>query len=274
VWVVDNASTDGSVEAVRVNYPQVHIISNAKNIGFAAANNQAIAASAGRYVLLLNSDTVVQPGALEDMCAYLETQPEVGAVGSRLLNADGTTQRSCWRGYPGLGSALIDGLYLWRLFPSLVIPDEVGLVGHQRPQDVDHLLGACILTRRKVIEQVGLLNDGYYLFFEETDWCRRIRNSGWRIIYLPEPRIVHFGQQSMRQIPERTLPSFYASFCRFVRRNGGRWTGLRLLALKVIIAVSVVIRLALWSTRLRRDSGLSRRMLGGYGRVLRRLPSL
>jgi GT2 family glycosyltransferase len=274
LWVVDNGSCDGSVAAVQRLHPTVHLIANPDNRGFAAANNQALRASSGRYVLLLNSDTEVLPGALEAMCAYLDDQPEVGAVGCRLNNADGSAQRSCWRGCPGLRSATIDGLYLWRLFPGLLAHNEVALADHDTPQPVDHLLGACIMTRRAVIQQIGLLDESYYLFLEETDWCHRMRSAGWAIHYLPQPRIVHFGQQSMRQIPARTLPLFYASLCRFVRKRGGRWLWLRIALLKTIIAASVLLRLGLWSVRLTRQRGISLRMLNGYGRVLRQLPTL
>jgi hypothetical protein len=274
VWVVDNGSADGSGAAVRAQFPAVRVVANDANVGFAAANNQAIRASRSRYVLLLNSDTVVRSGALELMCAYLDQHIAVGAVGCRLLNPDGTPQRSCWRGYPGLRSAAIEGFYLWRLLPRLVERQEIALRTAREPQPVDHLLGACLLVRRAAIDAVGMLDEGYFLFLEETDWCQRIATAGWRIVFLPEPEVIHFGQQSMRQIPARTLPIFYASLCRFVRRRGGRGVALRLLLLKLIIALSVLLRLGLWSVRLLRQRSLSWRMLGGYSRVLRQLPAL
>lgn len=282
VWVVDNASTDGSREGALERYPPrpegeagaFHVIGNAENVGFARANNQALARCTGRHVLLLNSDTEVLPGALEGMCAYLDSDPRIGALGCRLLNPDGTTQRSGWRGYPGLQSALIDGLYLWRLLPRLVARQEVTLGTTNAPTEVDHLLGACIMVPREVLEVVGFLDDNYFLFLEETDWCRRIKRAGYRVVYLPHQRIIHFGQQSMRQIPARTLPTFYASLCHFVRNGGGRALGLRLMALKLIIAISVLIRMAIWTLRLGGQRALSLRMIGGYGVVLRRLPTL
>jgi GT2 family glycosyltransferase len=274
IWVVDNGSTDGSIEAVRARHPLVRLIANSENIGFAAANNQAIAASRGRYVLLLNSDTAVLPGALDGLCEYLDAHQRVGAVGSRLLNADGSTQRSCWRGYPGLLSAIVESFYLWRLMPSVVAPTEVAVGDHLTSQSVDHLLGACILVRRIVVERVGALDACYFLFLEDTDWCRRIRMAGWQIMYLPESRVVHLGQQSMRQCPTRTLPASYASLCMFVRRGGGSWLTPRLLLLKSILALNVLLRLGLWSLRFVRQPVLSRRMLAGYARVLCRLPWL
>lgn len=275
IWVVENGSTDGSADAVRAEFPAVHLIANAKNAGFAAANNQALTQCAGRYILLLNSDTEAQSDVLEALCAYLDAHPRCGAAGCRLLNPDGTTQRSAWRGFPGLRSAALDGLYLWKLLPPrFVAAREVSLAGHTGPQAADHLLGACLLTRREVVQQVGLLDDGYFLFLEETDWCRRIGRAGWGIAYLPEFAILHHGQQSMRQIPAQTLPLYYSSLCRFVRKSGAkRAARLRMGALKVVIAVSVLLRLGLWTLRLPRSRSLSLRMLRGYANVLRRLPS-
>lgn len=274
IWVVDNASVDGSVDAIRAAFPAVRLIANQENVGFAAANNQAIAACAGRYVLLLNSDTEVQAHALEAMCSFLDQNAQAGAVGCKLLNPDRTTQRSAWRGYPGLVSTALEGFYLWKLFPSIVARSEVALGEHDAPQFVDHLLGACIMTRREVIAQIGALDDDYFLFLEETDWCRRIKAGGWQIVYLPDVAIVHHGQQSMRQIPTKTLPIFYASLCRFVRKASGSKSIPRVAMLKVVILLTVLVRMALWVVRIVSQRALSMRMLGGYLRVLRQLPTL
>jgi GT2 family glycosyltransferase len=273
VWVVDNDSSDGSVEAVRQQFPEVRLIANERNVGFAAANNLAIARCDGRYVLLLNSDTEVHAGALEAMCSYLDNNPRVGAVGCTLQNPDGSIQRSAWRGYPSIASTAIEGFYLWKLFPEMVARSEVALARHTSAQEVDHLLGACIMSRREVITQVGALDDDYFLFLEETDWCRRIQAGGWKVIYLPGPSITHYGQQSMRQIPAKTLPIFYASLCRFVRKSAGPSGWATVILLKLVIALTVLVRMALWTVRLIKQRTLGLRMIGGYGRVLRQLPS-
>jgi GT2 family glycosyltransferase len=223
---------------------------------------------------MLNVDTIILPGALEAMCAYMDAHPEAGAVGCRLLNADGTTQRSAWLGYPGLRSAAIEGFYLWRLFPSLVTRSEVSLANPTTPQVVDHLLGACIVVPRRVIDQVGALDPVYPLYFEETDWCLRIQRGGWQVVYLPDSSIVHLGQQTQYLYPGPTLPMYYTRCCHYMRKYGGRWPKSQLLLLKTIIAVSIILRLGLWSLRMVRQQTLSRRMLGGYSRVLRQLPSM
>lgn len=265
-WVVDNASSDGSVDAVRATFPDVQVIANSSNVGFAAATNLAIAQSSGTYVLVLNSDTEVLPGAIELLCEELARNPTVGIVGPRLINPDGSPQRSAWSGYPGVRSALIDGFYLWRLTPRIVGNQEVSLRESRSTTAVavDHVLGAAMLVRREALENVGGLDDGYFLFLEETDWCRRMQKAGWQIVYQPQAALVHHGQLSVGQAAQRTLPLYYASLCRFVRRERGAAPRLRLFSLKLVILVSVLLRLGLWGMRaVRRRSG-SDRMLTGY----------
>lgn len=274
IWLVDNGSEDGSAEAVRERFPQVHLIRNERKVSFTAANNQAIEASASRYLLILNVDTVALPGCLESTCAYLDSHPEVGAVGCRLLNADGTHQRSCWRGFPGIWHALIEALYLWRLFPTLVSHSEVILSDPREPVPVDHLLGAYILAPRHIVESVGCFDTGYYLYMDETDLCLRIRRAGYPIMYLPEPRTIHLGQATQHEFPAATLPLFYRSYCRFIRKRGGSLLGLRMLVVKAVLALGILVRLCLWSVRMVRRRSLSQRMLVGYAHVLRQLPSL
>lgn len=274
IWVVDNASEDGSAEAVSKNFPQVKLIKNSQKRGFAAANNQIIKASTGRYVIYQNVDTIVHPGLYDRVYAYLEAHPEVGAVGPRTLNSDGTLQRSCWRGFPGLKSALIESLYLWRLFPRLVSHSEIGLIEHTDPLPVDHLLGSFIAVPRRVIEQVGMLDEGYPLFFEETDWCMRIQRGGYMVIYLPEAEITHLGQQTQRKYPAETLMLLYRSYCRFVRVNSTRWAEARVIMLKLILALGVILRLGLWAIRSIRKQESGRGMIRGYSLILRSLPAM
>ena len=279
VILVDNASTDGSVESVRANFPNVHLIASEKNLGFAAGNNRAAQHSRGRYLLLLNPDTTVPPGALAKLVAYADAHPEIGALGPQLQNPDGTPQRSCWRGFPGLSMALTDALYLWKL-PWLPFAQrsEYRAEELQAPRRVDHLLGACMLIRRAAWEQVGALDENYFLFLEETDWCLRAQRAGWQIVYFPDTHIVHFGQQSMRQAPSKNIPQFYASYLRFYRAQHGAKT-LRAFLLKGIIAVACLIRIGMWRERARRarDAAareVARAMTVGYRQTLSQLGTL
>ena len=149
VIVVDNASTDSSLEMLRIDFPQAKVIANEVNLGFARANNQAFALAKGNYILALNSDTIVLPGAFGTMKDFMDNHREAGAVGCKLLNPDGTIQRSCWHGFPNLKSAIVDAFYLWRVFPNLawVCTSEIPQEELDAEVEVDHLLGACILVR-------------------------------------------------------------------------------------------------------------------------------
>lgn len=277
--VVDNASSDDSLRLLEQSLPQapwLQVVRRPDNAGFAAATNQAASLSRGSHLLLLNPDTECHAGAVRSLVAYLDAHPDVGAVGPRLLNADGSAQRSAWRGWPGLGSALVDALYLWK-WPRLpgvraleTRPPEESAdpAGSTSTLDVDHLLGACILIPRAVWQQVGPLDEGYFLFLEETDWCRRARQAGFRLVQLPAAQVLHHGQHSVYQVPEQSSPSYYRGYLRFVRRAGAG--ALRLLLLRCILAAGILVRLALWTLRLAGGRrALARRMLRGYRAALR-----
>jgi GT2 family glycosyltransferase len=180
--VVDNGSTDGTVAAVRERYPFVELISLDENLGFARGNNVGLRRACGRLAVLLNSDTVVKRDGLEACVRYLDAHPDVGVVGPQLLNSDGSKQ-NCVHNYPSLVTEIVPkGLLeaLWpRRFPSK-------RYAHATPLDVQAVIGACLVVRREVLEQVGLMPEDYFFFMEETDWCYRIRRAGWRIVHVPD----------------------------------------------------------------------------------------
>lgn len=278
VIVVDNASTDDSVAMLQQRFPDVKLIANAANRGFAGANNQAAAVARGAYLLLLNPDAEVTPRALGRLVAYADEHDRIGAIGPRLVNPDGTTQRSCWRGYPGLGAALVDALYLWKLpWLPLANRSEYAPEELRTTRDVDHLLGACMFIPRAAWETVGPLDEDYFLFLEETDWCRRANEKGLRVVYLPGAVVLHHGQHSMRQQPARNLPHLYRSTCRFYRRSPSS-SRLGLIVLKGIMALAIGIRFVLWSVRRatagRDDRDHARSMMHGYRQALQELPSM
>ena len=278
IWVVDNASTDGSPARIRQQFPDVQLQANTVNSGFAAANNQAASQAEGRYFLLLNPDTRLPAGALEALWRYAEAEPKIGVVGPRLNHADGSWQRSCWQGFPGLAMALSDALYLWKI-PQLPLARRSELQPERltAPIEVDHLLGACLLIRRETWLQVGGLDERFFLFLEETDWCYRAKHAGWRVVYNPQVSITHLGEHSVNQNPERSLPQLYRSTLQFYRKHDSQ-SVLRLTLLKTIIATAALVRIGLWQLRAMRQSGSgshqARAMRAGYGRVLRELPSL
>lgn len=243
--VVDNDSTDGSPDMVRERFPEVELIALAENRGFAAANNLVIERARGRAVLLLNPDTELLPGALGALWRALHAAPHVGLVGPLLLNPDGSLQSAGYR-FPGLVQALID---LFPLHPRLVAS---GLNGRVSPGDglspvaIDHPLGACMLVRQEAIAQVGLLDEGYFMYSEEIDWCRRMRTAGWSILTAPAARVIHHGGQSTSQIAPVMLRHLHRSRARYFRRYHGVW-------LPYAISVAAQVAAVLAEARSRHD---------------------
>lgn len=213
VWVVDNASHDGSAEAVRERFPEVRLLANAENVGFARANNQAIRAIDAPYVWLLNSDTVLREGALAALEAVLNAQPRVAAVGSGLLNPDGSPQ-ACSFAFPTPLSSAAEWLLLPR--PLARMRDRLFRLAPRRTAGpTDWVLGASMLVRRAAIDAVGLLDEGYFIYSEELDWCHRFADAGYAVHLAPESGVVHHGGASTRQMPERMLIELFRSRARY-----------------------------------------------------------
>jgi hypothetical protein len=221
VVVVDNASADDSVEMVRAEFPTVHLIANTCNRGFPAANNQGIAVSQGRYVFLLNPDTEVVGDALATMVAFADAHPDVGVIGPQLLDPDGSVQSSRRR-FPTLATALFESTWLEPFAPRRLLrryrvldtPDDV-------TQEVDWVDGAALMARREAIEQVGPMDEGFFMYSEELDWCRRFREASWRVMYLPAARIVHHRGKSSEQVMAARHVHFQTSKVRYFRKHHG-----------------------------------------------------
>ncbi|MFC1567278.1 glycosyltransferase family 2 protein [Thermodesulfobacteriota bacterium] len=202
VWLVDNASSDGSVEAARKTYPSVQIIQNQKNLGFAAANNQAFKKIQGRYALLLNTDTVLTEGAVETIYNFMEQHPDVGIACGQLLNQDGSKQNS-FANFPSLASLIFGEALLQLLFPKKY-PSKLKV--HASPMEVDSCIGACMMVRTEAIEEIGRLDENFFFFFEETDWAFRMKQAGWKVYIVPSARIFHLQGQSVgHNIQSRVL---------------------------------------------------------------------
>ena len=204
VIIIDNASTDGSAEAAAAAFPQARLIANTENAGYARGNNQGLEASTGRYVLLLNPDVVLPPGGLEKSVAILEAHPDVGALGVKLVNPDGSVQRSV-RGFPTPGTVLCEALGLSHLFPNsrLFGAYRMTWFAYDREAEVDQPMGTFLLIRRQALEEAGLLDERFPIFFNEVDWCYRARQKGWKILFSPEVEVVHYGGGSTRQVSAR-----------------------------------------------------------------------
>lgn len=225
VWVVDNASHDNSVEMVQQHFPQVELIASAENLGFAGGNNAALRAigfpDADTYpfaVLLLNPDTIVQPGALTALLHTLKTQPNAGIAGANLTYGDGSFQHGAFD-FPGLWQLAIDLLPV----PGRLVESRRNgrypqtLYEQPEPFKVGHPLGAAMGVRGEAIAQVGLLDEGYHMYVEEVDWAWRIRAAGWTAYCVPTAHVTHFGGQSTGQVKRESTLNLWQSRYRFYR---------------------------------------------------------
>jgi GT2 family glycosyltransferase len=215
VIVIDNASCDRSPEMVEQRYPHVRLIRNQENVGFARANNQGILISTGRYILLLNSDTKMINESIKEMISFMDSNHHVGAVGPELLNPDGSIQ------------------YYSKRLPNLVNQAAVmfHFPGYKRsvirefrnphPHEVERVKGACLMIRRSIVNEIGLLNENSFLFSEEDDWSIKLNRKGWKIYYIPAVKVIHFGSASIKQISGEAAFHLYKSKTQFFREHHG-----------------------------------------------------
>ena len=219
--VIDNASPLEDVAFIPGEFPQVKLAVNRHNLGFSRAYNQAIRQARGEFLLLLNPDTTVHPGALSALVSFMKKTPDCGALGAKLLNPDGSVQLSC-RNFPSHRTALFSRhSLLTRLFPRNRFSQEYLLSGldHESPHQVEWVSGACLLTRRKVVEEVGLLDEGYFMYAEDVDWCYRMSQAGWKTYYCPEAVVSHHVGQSSQTRPFRSLIARHRSMWHFYRKH-------------------------------------------------------
>jgi GT2 family glycosyltransferase len=250
VIVVDNHSCDGSAEAVRVRFPEVRLIELPNNLGFSTGNNCGLRVARGEYCLLLNSDTVVLPGALEGLVHYLDEHSDAEAVGPRLLNSDGTFQRSFFDfphaakilshsvGLTPLIRQALNAMNLKSVFRAAFLR-EVTL---DRAWCVDYLLFACILIRRSVFDRIGLLDEKMFFYHEDCEFGCRMYAHGMRIHYYPRVAVVHHGNASARKVAPLAFVNYYHSLLYLFKKHLGWW---RLLQLRVAMAVGMAVRLCL-----------------------------
>lgn len=244
VIVVDNASDDDSVAMLRDGFPEVELIVNQENTGYARANNQAILRGRGRYFFILNNDTVLAEGALPALVRFMDDHPGAGMATGQLVDPDGSTQFSYYPvALPSLASLAADLLWLNRLSPRNRLGR--GKLARQwdptKPYKMEQLPGACMLARREALEKVGLFDEGYRFWYEDVDLCARFLRAGWELWYLPEARIVHHGGASTKLLDfsSRSLLRF-RSMLRYAKRYFSRG---QFLLLRVVVAVVLLMRL-------------------------------
>ena len=218
VLYVDNASEDGSVEMVKSEFPEVRVIENQKNEGFIRANNQAIPFSQGRYVLLLNSDTIVLDNAIAKTVKFADEHPEGAVVGCTVLNPDKTLQRSCFM-YPSILNMFLAATYLYKIFPRSKFfgREEMTWWDFDEVREVETVCGCFSLVRREAIDQVGLMDEKYFVYADDPDWCYRFKKNNWKILFTPGPRIVHYGGQTTKQMHRKFLLQLRGSILIFMK---------------------------------------------------------
>jgi GT2 family glycosyltransferase len=265
IIVVDNASTDGSAKMVAEQFPQVRLIENRDNRGFAAANNQAFAGSRGRHILLLNSDTVVLEGAIDKCVAYMDEHLDIGVLGPKVLWPNGEHQSSAFR-FPGL---------LVLLFQTIGLPDHsrlnydrYGAWDWEKTHDVDVIAGCFLMVRHHIIQNVGALDEDFFLYGEEAEWCHRIKKAGWRIVYWPVARIIHIkgGSTGKDSDPRAILVKRAGGLLLLekIRGTAVTWAG------NVIMTFALLPRIPVWLVRSFRASRDGRfvELLRGHLRIV------
>lgn len=268
VIVVDSNSSDDTTQMVRTRFPWVKLIEPGQNVGFSKGTNIGIEASQGCYVLSLNPDTRVIGPAPAKMVGYMEAHPQVGAIGPQLLNDDGSVQSSRRR-FPTLRTAFFESTWLQPVAPRAVL-DRYYMrdIRDAETTPVDWVHGAAVMVRREVIDQVGGLDEGFFMYSEELDWQRRIRSAGWEIVYYPEAQITHYGGRSSDQVVAQTHIRFQNSKIRYFRKHHG---GLTAFLLRLFLLASYATQLAIEAFKgfVGHKRALRRERVSTYWQVLR-----
>jgi len=221
IHVVDNNSHDRSVEMVKSEFPKVNVIENTSNVGFSKANNTAISQTKADYVLLLNPDTLVIGDAVDRVMRYMDAHPKVGICGCKVLNADRTLQLACRRSIPTPKVAFFRLSGLSRLFPNsqTVAKYNLTYLNPDEPHEVDAVSGAFLMIRRKAIDEIGLLDERFFMYGEELDWCLRARRAGWTVMYHPEAEIIHYKGESTKSNSRKAALEFYRAMYLFHKKH-------------------------------------------------------
>lgn len=268
VIVVDSASRDGSSDVVASEFPWVTLLAQDENVGFPRGNNIGMNVAGGEYLLLLNPDTVVVDRALQEMIAYMDGHPEIGVLGPRLRFPDGAIQSSRRR-FPSLLTAFFESTWLEPWAPRRILQSyRIEDVPDDQIAEVDWITGAAMMVRRSVVEQVGQMDEHYFMYSEELDWCRRIKEAGWRIVYFPEAEVIHHvGKSSEQAVTERHI-NFQRAKLRYFRKFHGRFV---CMALRVFLLANYAWQMALEASKglLGSKRTLRRQRVAAYWQVLR-----
>lgn len=244
IWVVDNSSKDGSVEMVQEEFKDVKLIASKENLGFPKGNNVAIKKATGRYILLLNSDTKVIGDNLQHCVSYMDQHEEIGALGCKVELPDGTLDHACKRGFPTPEASLYYFLKLNKIMKnkrkygaytaSYLGEDEIG--------EVDALMGAFMMIPRTVIDKVGMLDEEFFMYGEDIDWCYRIKEAGYKIMYYPKEKIIHYKGSSSKKKKAKTTYEFHRAMILFYRKH---YNDKYNIFVKILVYIGVALRMIL-----------------------------
>jgi len=244
VIVVDNASTDHSAEMVKSEFAQVSLIANETNAGFAAACNQGLAKAQGKYILLLNSDTIIIDDVIVRSVEFAQDHPDTAVVGCRVLNPNHTLQPSCFQ-FPSILNMMLSTSYLYKLFPKSKFfgRERMGWWSRDDVRQVDVVTGCFMLIRREAIEQVGPMDEDFFMYCEETDLCYRLKKAGWKVMYAPVGSIIHIGGQSTEQIRTDMLVQLRLSILMFIHKHKNRLSYVTACILTILF---FAVRIPVW----------------------------
>ncbi len=247
VMYVDNASEDGTVEMVRAEFPEVRVIENSENMGFIKASNQGIEIAKGRYVLLLNSDTVILENAIVKAVKFADERPDTAVVGCKTFYPDGTLQRNCFR-CPAVVNMFLSATYLNKLFPRSRFfgRERMGWWDLDEVREVEAVCGCFLLARREAINQVGVMDERYFVYGDDADWCHRFRKAGWKVMFTPEPQIIHYHGATTKQMAREFRWQLVGSTLIFMRLHRSR---VSFLASCFLSGFSLALRTPYWLSK-------------------------
>jgi GT2 family glycosyltransferase len=219
IWVADNGSTDGSVAAVQSSFPEVHLIANDNNLGFTKANNQILTQVHGDILVLLNPDTIILPGTFAALMQTFESDVSVGVIGPQLLNGNGSIQPSCGS-FTSVWTEFLFQSFLFKVIPSqFPLGKQVHMLQRHRYQikhEVDWVTGACLAIRKEVVNEIGLLDEGFFMYGEDMEWCWRAKLAGYKVIYIPAAKVIHFSRQASMQDYRSWIIRYTSGQLRFI----------------------------------------------------------
>jgi len=261
IYVVDNNSTDGSQAAVKNGFADVKLIENETNTGFGYANNQALRIMQGRFAVLLNSDAVLKENSIKRLLAFMTTTPSAGIAGVQLLNDDGSRQNSI-DNFPSSETEIFNKSILRLFFPGKYPSKNMS---YKDPIEVDSVIGACMMVRKEAIGDVGVFDEDYFIFLEETDWCFRMNKKGWKVYHVPDAEVFHLSGHSKKRTPWRSQIEYYISLYKFFKKNRTQASYLTLRVLKPCkIFINLILNILGNLITLFQKEGLRNRLLKYY----------